>query len=191
MYTFFPKPNNMWENWVYFENLFSSEECKKIVEFGHEHEPMNAEVGAERKENNEIRTSVLRWIPWSETSDWIYQRLSDTVNGCNNARYQFNLNGFLEDIQFTQYQPGGHYRWHMDFGHGDFAKRKLSIVAQLSDPEEYEGGNLQFFDGSESTAPRDLGSVIIFPSFMQHRVLPVTEGTRFSLVLWSSGPPFK
>lgn len=191
-FTFFPPDNDMWEDWVYFENLFSQDECDAVIKVAHEYPEVKAGVGGTPGHTNEeVRNSIIRWVPWSQETDWIYQKLSNTVNGCNNIRYKFDLDGFMEDIQFTQYFTGGHYRWHMDFGSGSFAKRKLSMVVQLTDPEEYEGGELQIFNGYETTAPRGLGSAIIFPSFMQHRVLPVTKGTRYSMVIWTSGPPLK
>jgi PKHD-type hydroxylase len=80
----------------------------------------------------------------------------------------------------------------MDFGSGDISNRKLSITVQLSDPSEYEGGELQFMINQHIiTAPKEKGTAIIFPSFALHRVTPVTKGARKSIVGWIGGPPYK
>lgn len=87
---------------------------------------------------------------------------------------------------------GGHYDWHLDRGGLGIAPRKLSAVIQLSDPNEYEGGDLQLYVGSEPTnIKKQKGLVVVFPSFVLHRVTPVTGGTRRSLVAWLSGPKFR
>jgi PKHD-type hydroxylase len=80
----------------------------------------------------------------------------------------------------------------MDIGHGSGSLRKISVVIQLSDPTEYEGGELQVMNGEEPyrVCNKEKGSLIMFPSFLLHRVTPVTKGCRRSLVLWISGPPF-
>ena len=107
--------------------------------------------------------------------------------------YGYNLTGFMDGIQYSEYyEDGGHYDWHLDsMGDGIDLQRKLSMTVQLSDPSEYEGGNLELFLGTSPTVvdkEKSLG--IIFPSFRLHRVTPVTSGIRKSLVLWASGPSF-
>jgi len=80
----------------------------------------------------------------------------------------------------------------MDIGKGKYSKRKISITVQLSDPDEYEGGDFEFLIGKEIIKlPRKKGCAIVFPSYFLHRVTPVTKGTRKSLVLWGSGQPFR
>ena len=71
-------------------------------------------------------------------------------------------------------------------------KRWEGIAVQMSDGNEYEGGDLQFTDGPHiRTAPRDLGSAVIFPTHVMHKATPITSVVRKSLVVWISGPPFK
>ena len=103
------------------------------------------------------------------------------------------MRGALEDFQFTVYHAseGGHYDWHIDWGLAQ-VQRKLSASLQLSDPAQYEGCDLQFQGMRQvEAAPRDRGAVIVFPSFILHRVTPISSGTRKSLVVWASGPKFK
>jgi PKHD-type hydroxylase len=81
----------------------------------------------------------------------------------------------------------------MDVGDGPIAmRRKLTMVAQLSDPADYRGGRLEINgDGRARQAPTGQGSVVVFPSFALHRVEPVSEGERWSLTLWAHGPTFR
>ena len=107
----------------------------------------------------------------------------------------FDLYTILDDIQYTEYYATkkGHYGWHQDIGSGWLSKRKVSITVQLSGPDEYEGGDLEYWRGGDGceTAPKDKGLVFIFPSYMMHRVTPVTKGIRRSFVLWVGGEHYR
>lgn len=148
-----------------------------------------------------IRRSRTSWLPPDEEHWWIYEKLAKVAERAN-RRYGFDLTGFGEDLQFTAYdEPGAFYSWHQDGLDGGVSNRKLSIVVQLSDPDDYSGGDLQFFETIEDYEPeqlaefreatRERGTAIVFPAFEYHRVLPVREGCRYSLVSWISGPPFR
>ena len=112
----------------------------------------------------------------------------------NSKFYNFDLSGFVEDMQFTVFEgnESGHYAWHIDASHNSIAPRKLSIVLQLSDPLEYEGGELQTMNSnSPSSVTRQRGLIAAFPSWALHRVTPVTSGVRKSIVVWIAGPEFR
>ena len=84
------------------------------------------------------------------------------------------------------------YGWHQDYGGKIAPSRKLSLVLQLSDPAQYEGGNLQVMTGGEpANVRKQRGLIAAFPAYTLHQVTPVTQGTRQSLVAWISGPPFR
>ena len=93
------------------------------------------------------------------------------------------------NLQYTEYdsKKEGHYDWHIDIGEGEYAGRKLSVVLLLND--DYEGGELEIWE--KGFVPKGKGNLFVFPSYLLHRVTPVTEGIRKSLVLWTSGPTFK
>ena len=91
--------------------------------------------------------------------------------------------------QFTRYDVGEYYGPHFDIGPGKLTERKLSLTVQLSAPEDYTGGELIIYP--EFVAPKDQGTMTVFPSFMCHNVNPVKTGVRYSLVSWLAGPPFK
>ena len=113
-------------------------------------------------------------------------------DSCNNERYWFDVLGFHQELQLTRYSESDFFDWHLDFGAGEISARKLSMTIQLSDPDEYEGGDLQFMINQKVvSAPREKGTIIIFPSFIIHRVTPITKGTRQSIVGWVSGPPYR
>lgn len=180
-------------NFYQFQNVFTDEEIEFIKQWGASFEQLPGEIGDSEalSVDDTIRISTISWIPYTAGTEWIYDRLADCAIIANKEmEWNFHLSGFGDEMQFTKYfgTDKGHYSWHGDIGPG-VPHRKLSIVVQLSDESEYEGGLFQISRGSHTfDGPKEKGSVIIFPSFVLHRVLPVTSGERNSLVSWISGP---
>jgi len=142
--------------------------------------------------NPEIRRSELSWVKNDAEFGWVFEKLSHVASSLNADYFHFDLVGFGEPIQLTNYgEPNqGMYRWHQDFG--GRISRKLTLVLQLSDPADYEGGNLEVLISSESKVMRkERGLIIAFPSWTLHQVTPVVKGNRQTLVVWISGPDFK
>ena len=138
------------------------------------------------------RKSKLCFIPKTWEFTEIYLKIFNFINKINKDTFHYNLNE-IGEIQYTEYDESyqGHYDWHIDIGTDLTSKRKLSIVIQLSDPTEYEGCELEICgSGPPKVCDKTKGTMFIFPSFLLHRVTPVTKGTRRSLVLWVTGPPF-
>jgi predicted 2-oxoglutarate/Fe(II)-dependent dioxygenase YbiX len=139
--------------------------------------------------NAEIRRSQVVMLGDESKYDWIYERLWAAAQECNRQFFCVDIAGVEANVQLARYDSGdrGFYDWHTDFA-GLRPLRKLSISIQLSRPEDYDGGDLELLYG---TAPQRLdrarGSFLAFPSFMLHRVTPVTRGTRWSLVAWVLG----
>jgi len=188
-YIFHSKTEDNFYNFVQYENFFSPPECKEIIEMGLKSEIENGTVTIDKNVNEDIRKSRVSWIECLYENDWLWHKLSKLAEMANNSHYHFDLLGFKECAQFTIYDnTGSHYDWHMDYGTGRMSIRKLSMVVQLTPPNEYEGGNLQLFYASKpSVAGRGLGTAIVFPSYTMHQVTPVISGTRYSLVVWISG----
>jgi len=140
-----------------------------------------------------VRNSHIRWIDYTEKSAWLYDHLSEIIEIANNEMWNFNISHISDSIQYTEYHDnGGHYNWHTDVGLPPVNHRKISITIQLSDPNDYEGGDLELWTGGDfQTMPKQKGEAILFPSFLLHRVTPVTKGVRKSLVLWVGGSPYK
>jgi PKHD-type hydroxylase len=136
-----------------------------------------------------VRSSDVAWLSGNTAVQDILWKYVKAAN--ENAFYCQVEN--ICDIQFTEYHSnkGGHYDWHIDvnWDGDDFRDRKLSVTVQLSDPSEYEGGGFEFAEcQTPDASSRQKGTVLVFPSYLQHRVLPITSGTRKSLVAWFEGP---
>lgn len=140
-----------------------------------------------------LRRSQLCWLNDDSEHHWVFERLSSLVSNANAKFWNFDLTGFGEELQLARYAEDdkGQYGWHHDIAAG--VSRKLSITVQLSLEDDYEGGDLQLFAGAEqmATVSRKVGAVVVFPSFVLHRVMPVTRGVRYSLTAWVSGPSWR
>ncbi len=141
-----------------------------------------------------LRRADIAWLDDMPDSGWVMDRLLRVVADAN-RQFGYDLTDFAESGQCARYQAetAGHFAWHSDIGGGALAaKRKLTLVVQLSDPAAYGGGALEVWpDSHVQAADRAQGTATVFPSFVLHRVTPVTEGTRWSLTLWAHGPAFR
>lgn len=180
------------EHWAYWDNVFTQEQCQQIITLGNSISKSPGVISSSNPYNLSIRESNVSWINNNLETEWIFKRLTEVVLDLNNRFFRFDLNGFTEPLQFTEYNaPSGHYVKHIDRGQTIYP-RKLSIVLQLSDPNAYEGGNLELhYEDEPIIAPKNIGKLIVFPSFTLHSVTPITKGTRYSLVAWLGGPNFK
>jgi PKHD-type hydroxylase len=181
-------------NYYSFEDGFSAQELEWIDNLKELYPFQTATTVSDTSNaNDEIRKSKIKWIHHDDKSAWVYDKIRDFSIQANNSIWKFNLHTIIDSIQYTEYyEDGGHYGWHTDIGPGSISHRKISVTIQLSDPDEYEGGDFDLWCGGEfMTAPKKKGSVILFPSFTMHRVTPVTKGVRRSLVLWVGGEAYK
>ena len=203
-------------HWWTFKKAISNHLCDEIVKYANLKNFEKDTVGSPKKELNleeyqnnlkQIRDSNVVWL----NEQWVHNEIIPYVTQANiNANWNFELNGF-ESLQFTKYDVGQFYDWHPDqfepVNEEDNPKktiRKLSVSVLLSDEKDYEGGDLQFRDQVDginrdpfistkisTVEEKSRGTVIVFPSFMWHRVTPVTKGSRYSLVMWNTGYPFR
>jgi PKHD-type hydroxylase len=181
------------ETAAWWDGAFSNEELNWLQTKAKAAD-INAKVGGVGNDatNLSLRRSQVSWLENNPNTKWVFEKLSDVVSKINAEHFHFDLTGFGEALQLTNYDQSEHgmYGWHQDFGAG--ISRKLSMTVQLTDPSEYEGGNLQMFTSNEpKSVPKRRGLIAVFPSFVLHQVTPVTQGSRQSLVAWVSGPPFK
>lgn len=187
-YLFLNAPKTEYAETVELFNAFSEQECSEIIKIGSLIEDQEAVVGHTNTVNQDIRNTSVKWLYFSEETEWIWSRLENLVNEVNNRHFDFDLIGFLSGIQLLTYSEGSYFKWHKDCGFGNSSLRKLSLTVQLSDSDSYEGGDLELFYGYEPvTTIRNLGGVCLFPSYTLHRVTEVTKGIRNSLVVWASG----
>jgi len=197
IYTFSPSPDlsTNEQTFTTWENGFTDAQISDIIRIGDGLALNSAVIGGQKQDDDisAIRKSKTSWIKLNEETAWLYDSLAYIVRRLNGQFYDFDLYGFVEDLQYTVYDGAGdHYTWHLDKGVLGMSPRKLSIVLQLSDPSEYEGGDLEFYVSAMPTkAMKKKGLLYAFPSWMLHRVTPVTAGIRRSLVVWAAGPKFK
>lgn len=191
----------------YFKNFISNKDCKKIIDLGKNQKLNFAKIGpqgSQNSKNKKIRNSKISWL----TDKWIYNLFNQAVNYANEkSGWNFDTD-WNESIQFTTYKKQGFYSWHYDIfpkliedkdKNFNNKQRKLSMTCLLNDPKEYEGGDfmLQWIDDHGKLIQHKVkeldtvGSIIVFPSFLSHKVEPVTKGTRYSAVMWRLGPKFK
>ena len=178
------------------EDAFSEDECRLIRAVGERFKLDGSlkEAGMIDSRGNDLTTnyrqSNIRFVKYSAETHWVFQRLFDLINPMNSAVYRFDLTGFEEGMQISEYPVGNGYGWHVDLGARRTSRRKLSLTVQLSFPDEYEGGELEFMSPAE-TAGTKIGTLCVFPSFAIHRVRPITRGIRWSMVSWVCGAPFR
>jgi len=192
--------------------------CDDIVNYGLKHQDGMAITGGlgrdrdlkkqplNKKEFKDLKKKRDSNIVWMN-DHWIYKEIHPYINQANkSAGWNFNWD-WSESCQFTKYKPGQYYGWHCDSWEGVYEQegptkgkiRKLSVTVSLSDEKDYSGGELEFQfrnvdNPKASTVCKEIfpkGSLVVFPSFVWHRVKPVKKGVRYSLVLWNLGYPFK
>ena len=169
------------------QTFLSSQEMDRLIA---EHAPLLSEGKLGLGDTNAaIRRSKVVFLGPEEKYAWIYDRLWSAAQECNRLFFCVDVVGVETNVQLARYDSSdrGFYGWHTDFA-GIRPLRKLSISIQLSDPEHYDGGDLELLYGTEpQKLDRSRGALIVFPSFMLHRVTPVTRGARWSLVAWILG----
>lgn len=171
-------------------SAFTAAECDEILRVSQELAPEKKAYtsdGAAKVTDSFRNTRVRTILPHGETN-WIFDKLEGVIAGIL-PHFKIDVAGFFEGAQVYYYPTGGFLDWHMDIGKGIMSTRKLSITLQLSEEGEYDGGDLEFM--SSQKAPRPRGTVVVFPTYMMHRVSRVTRGGRYSLVSWVHGPPYR
>jgi PKHD-type hydroxylase len=197
--------------YTYWDDAFDPEELEKLIDYCGKFElDKGKTVGMLNKKTNEeqvviedpktdVRRSDIKFLTPNEQNMWIFDRINNVIDLLNDRYYNMDLYGY-DSMQYTEYnsEEKGHYGFHMDSAVGGVnalgETRKLSMSMFLSDPDEYKGGKFQFNEGTEKhplDVPQKKGRLILFPSFMIHRVTPVTKGIRKSLVVWVLGPKFR
>jgi|TARA_R110000796_G_scaffold110578_1_gene222069 PKHD-type hydroxylase len=204
----------------YFKAALPKSFCEDLIKYGNEKTDEIALTGGfqikgdngkklnekELKNLKEKRDSNVVWL----NEKWVYREIQPFIHAANkNSGWNFQWD-WSESCQFTKYKEGQYYDWHCDSWDKPYDKdkgsnvagkiRKLSVTCTLSKPEDYEGGDLEFdtrqYDPKEGpkfvTSPelREQGSIVVFPSFVWHRVKPVTRGIRNSIVIWNLGDPW-
>tara|TARA_R110000803_G_scaffold127461_1_gene194895 strand:+ start:2685 stop:3326 length:642 start_codon:yes stop_codon:yes gene_type:complete len=212
---------NLENYYWFFSKALPDSVCNDIIKYGNTKKEQLALTGRQNKkitDGEKLTEEDLKDLKKKRDSNivwlddrWIYNEIQPYIHIANkNAGWNFDWD-WSESCQFTKYKLNQYYGWHCDSWskiysdpkdlnrHGKI--RKLSVTVSLSSPEDYKGGELEFDtrendpDKSQNIITCDQikprGSIVVFPSHIWHRVKPVTEGTRYSLVIWNLGLPFK
>ena len=207
---------NLTNYYWYFQSAVPSRICDEIVKYGKslsDQMALTGGLGADPKKLNKKQVADLKQkrdsnIVWM-SDRWVYKEIQPYVHQANaNAGWNFQWD-FSESCQFTKYEKGQYYDWHCDSWDRPYERegpekgkiRKLSVTLTLSNPKDYKGGELEFDfrdkDPDKKPSIRKCteilpkGSLVVFPSFVWHRVCPVKKGSRYSLVIWNIGWPYK
>lgn len=185
---------------LYKDNLpdlmFTLSECQRIIDLTKHAYPTSASIGGSSDNSRitrEIRSANIFVLENDEENRWIYEKVSAIVSIINTNHFDYDITGITHGIQLIEYSADspiqGHYNWHVDSGRGEPSHRKISLTVQLSDPSAYEGCELVINNHAENiVGTKERGSVHLFPSYMPHKVSPITKGTRYALVIWIHGP---
>lgn len=187
--------------WCYFKQYFSKETCQRILNDAKDIPVQQALVGTNESThlNTDSRRSKIRFI---HSGDFRFRYLFDELwrmaISANNDFFNIHISR-LNFVQLAEYDETyqGEYKEHHDvfwLNDDPFYHRKLTCVIQLSDPNSYEGGNLEITEASTYPDANDIrqqGSAIFFPSMLRHKASPVTKGTRYSIAAWFEGPKWR
>ena len=183
------------------EPVLTPKQCDELIRIGQSEPKINATIGIDSKNtklDERYRKSIISWIPFTKAVP-IYQVIRQWMEVTNNNYLGFDTVQLSEHGQYAEYSKGGFYNWHMDSNTEMSAMptvRKISMTLLLSDPKDFEGGELELFCGDTLDSEKNKfklkrGYAVFFASFLLHRVMPVTKGNRKSLVMWFGGTPLK
>lgn len=195
-----PTPTSDWTTFAYFKEVFSNQMIQNLEQMVYgNYEFSKGRTGTlelgEDTDSYLTNNRNIAYIEPSVNSQWLYELLFPLALEANSKLFHFDIDIVTDPIHYVIYpEDGGHLDWHMDVGMMGVNKRKLAMTVQLSDPGDYEGGDFEIWGGGTDgfiTLPRQKGDVVVFPTFLLHRVKPITKGQRKCLVFWTGGRPFK
>lgn len=193
----------------FFQKALSNKVCQDIIDFGMS-QPSGLGIikGADHSQEEVLKATRNSYVSFN-SAPWIYNIIHPFIAEANkNAGWNYQWD-YSEMFQFTEYKKNQFYSWHRDSWDGPYKDhnnknfngkiRKLSVICSLVEPSDFKGGELLFQPRDQTNSditieckeilPR--GSIVVFPSYVFHKVNPVTKGKRYSLVSWNLGVPFK
>ena len=173
---------------IVFPGAFSKNECDRVSSLA-------AKVGitAARLDGawDDYRVGQVAWLEKEDSeTKWVVQKIAGMVEEAN-REFRFNLSSICHRLQITQYDESGKFEWHHDCDPDDIVTRKLTVMVQLSERSDYDGGEFEIFPYGVPAFSKARGSATIFPAFLFHRVTELQRGKRQALISWADGPPFE
>lgn len=176
---------------IRLKGCFSPDECAQVLALcDHEGRPALLQRTDDSSGYNEhLRKATSYSLEPVPANRWIWERVGSLLHDINERYFHFRIDA-LSPLNVLEYEPGGLHCWHSDVGTHAYSCRKLSCVVFLTPPQDYQGGRLLFFPSNQSVN-QDLGTAVVFPSYLVHQVEPVSEGIRRTLVCWAKGDAFQ
>lgn len=181
----------MRQNWQLWQGVLSPQRCEELQNLCSEIcELQDGTVfsSTDYAPNKNIRDTKIGWIDHPE----IKELMTHYMHEANKNAFNVDAS-YIPSVQYGEYSEGSFYTWHHDINWegASLYDRKISLVIQLSDPNDYEGGNFEFKSIETPVNFKTQGSILAFLSYNEHRVTEVTKGTRKSLVTWAEGPRWR
>ena len=173
--------------------LFTEEEMNNIIEMGYKNK-LQYQLNSEGKFVVDLFSQKTTYLLPSENTGYIYNRIRQFIVEINKNVWNFDLFDFYEPLKFNEYNASekSSTAFHTDTGFDFTNFRKLTFIMQLSNETDYEGGEVILLNSSKPIImPKTRGSIVIFPSYILHKVDPIKKGIRNSLVIFAHGPPLK
>lgn len=181
-------------SWLTLNNVLNDGHCNRLLKTANKNGFFPAKLG--NIENNpdyldtDIRNCLTSDIPIKQNL-WFESTLTTALRQIN-SYFKFDLHGIM-DLQVIQYDVDSYFKIHNDVYPKDTdMQRKITFIMQLSDPDDYTGGELvMHIDSIPDVMTKEKGSLIAFPSYILHEVTPILSGRRYSCIGWCFGPEFK
>ena len=205
MFYKFEKCSNPRVDWQYiWKKEFNDEFCDALINSCEEDKWTDAKVGGKPgdkgvgvtdKKIRSVMHQPLKMGTYKGMGRFPYNLLADRIWRANSEVWRLDIDGFnLEtdppNILRYKVEEAGHYDWHLDYG-AEFSNRKISFILQLSNSNDYDGCNLELMGCPPEPKMRERGTLIMFPSYVRHRITHITRGMRYCVVGWIHGPHFR
>ena len=175
------------------QHFWSQSECVMLKQLSKELDKHEGKVHSNNnksKQTNSVRSVDVYPVPMKGDFIHLYQMIYDAIKEANEKHFRFDIAGIFDNLQLLHYKKGDHYDWHTNIGDGIYSNRKISATILLSD--NCDGGDLVLKQGADRPIHMEVGDMVLFPSYVLHKVKPITKGERWSLVTWvQDTKPFK
>ena len=188
------KKNDRFEFVIYKENFLSNKECDKLIKTLDTNELTDGTIVGDYK-SDKVNKNVRQTLNIDFHDENLFKRLNGAIKVANTQYFNYKIDS-IDNLRFLKYGIGGTYNWHTDYGRHECSMRKLTAIIQLSNSDDYEGGDFEFGltdkEGNDLIkGKRSKGCLLVFPSFLSHRVTPIIKGTRYSIITWMEGDTFR
>ena len=188
------KENDRFQFVIYRENFLRDDQCDKLIQALDTEKLKEGELVGDY-EDSIINKNVRQTLNIDFHDENLFVKVNNAIKIANEQYFNYDIDS-IDTLRFLKYGIGGTYNWHTDYGRHECSMRKLTAIIQLSNSDDYEGGDFEFGltdkEGNDLIkGKRSKGCLLVFPSFLSHRVTPIIKGTRYSIITWMEGDTFR